>query len=214
MATIDLTEVPSTLSMTLMGNTGVYQSPLNGSAQTIDRGGLKWRAQYNYTNISKDRRARLMAIMARLRSQANRIRVSVYDNPKRGAYGGTPLVMGASQTGSSIDLDGLSNNITNWIRAGDYFSIDVNGEHELKMCTEDASSNGSGEITINFEPRLRESPLDNAAVFVEDGVLSKPQGVFLAQGSDLSWTSRPFQTASELSSITLTLMEDVFATQS
>ncbi len=214
MSIFDLTQVPSTLSMQLIGNTGLFLSPLIASAQTLDRGGLKWQATYNYSNISADRRATLMGLLARLRAQAHRLRVPVYDNPKRGAYGGTPLVNGGSQTGSVVAIDGCSNNITNWIRAGDYFSIVVNGEHELKMCTQDNSSNGSGQIaTLEFEPRLRASPLNNAVIFVEDGAIDKPEGIFVLSSANVGWNSRPFQTASELSQIILSLTEDVFATQ-
>ena len=213
MTTFDLVQAPSALQMQLVGNTGVYASPLIASAQTIDRGGLKWAAQYSYDNISKVKRAELFGLIASLRGQANRLRVPVYDNPKRGTYGGTPVVDGASQTGSSIDIKGCSNNITDWIMAGDYFSLVVNGEHELKMCTADASSGGTGLATISFEPRLRASPADNAVIFVEDGVLAKPQGVFHLTSSSTGWSSRPFQSTSELSALTLALTEDVFASQ-
>lgn len=211
MAIFDLTQVPSTLAMQLIGNTGLFPSPLIASAQTLDRGGLKWQATYNYSNISFAKRATLMGLLASLRAQANRLRVPVYDNPKRGAYGGTPLVVGASQTGSSIDLDGVSNT-SNWIRAGDYLSIVVNSEHELKMCTADANSSG-GAVTVAFEPRLRASPLNNAIVHVGDGSLPAPEGIFLLANSNIGWNSRPFQQGSELSQIILTLIEDVFATQ-
>ncbi len=214
MSNFDLTQIPSTLSMQLVANTALYPSPLVASAQTLDRGGLKWQAVYNYTNISAAKRATLMGLLARLRGQAHRLRVPIYDNPIRGLYGGTPLVDGASQTGSTVAIDGCSNNITNWIRAGDYFSMIVNGEHELKMCTVDASSNGSGQIaTLDFEPRLRASPANDAVIFVEDGTLQKPEGIFVMGGSTVGWSSRPFQTTSELSQIVLNLMEDVFATQ-
>jgi hypothetical protein len=211
MTTYNLTVTPKYVAMTLRGNTAVYESPLTGSMQTVDRGGLSWLIAYTYTDMRNDDRAELMGLIAALRAQANRVRVSVYDNPKRGAYGGTPLVNGASQTGSSIDLKGLSTTVTDWIKAGDYFSIDVNGEHELKMATADASSDGSGLITVAFEPRLRASPLDNAAVYVEDGVLSKPQGVFMLTTPETQWMSRPSKVGR--TTLTLQLSEDVFATQ-
>ena len=214
MSNFDLTQVPNSLSINLIANTALYQSPLVASAQTLDRGGLKWQAVYNYVNISAAKRAILMGLIARLRGQAHRMRVPVYDNPKRGLYGGTPLVDGASQTGSTLAIDGCSNNITNWIRVGDYFSVVVNGEHELKMCTVDASSNGSGQIaTLDFEPRLRASPANDAVISVEDGVLDKPEGIFVMTTATTGWSSRPFQTASELSQIIFNMTEDVFATQ-
>jgi hypothetical protein len=211
MSTIDLDITPKWVVMELRGNTGVFESPLTGNFQTVDRGGLYWYLAYTFNEMRGDDRAELMGIMAALRSQANRLRVQVYDNPRRGSYGGTPLVAGASQTGSSINIDGCSATVTNWIRRGDYFSIDVNGEHELKMATADADTNGSGAITIAFEPRLRASPLDNAAVYVEDLTLPKPQGVFMNAESASQWSSRPGTNGR--STMTLTMQEDVYITQ-
>ncbi len=212
MSIFDLTPAPRSVAMRPEGNTSLFPSPLIASATTQDRGGQKWHATYSYPNVSAANRAVLMGLIARLRGQAHRLRVPVYDNPKRGAYGGTPLVAGASQTGSSINLDGGLGSVTNWIRSGDYLSIDVNGEHELKMCTLDANSSG-GLITIEFEPRLRASPLNNAVVYVEDGSLPKPRGIFVLTSGNAGWTSSPFQTTTELSQIVLAMIEDVFATQ-
>jgi hypothetical protein len=203
-------QVPKWVVIELRGNAGVFESPLTGSFQTVDRGGLHWYMAYTFNEMTGDDRGELMGLIASLRSQANRVRVPVYDNPKRGAYGGTPVVLAGSQTGSSINLDGCSNGITDWIKAGDYFSIDVNGEHELKMCTADADSDGGGLITIAFEPRLRFSPLNNAAVYVEDGVLAKPQGVFMQGDPTAQWSSRP--SLNGRMTTTMMFREDVFAT--
>lgn len=212
MSILDLSEVPNLVAMQLSGNTGVFQSPLNGSIQTLDRGGLRWESQYTFSKLRGDARANLMGTLAGLRGQSNRLRVPVYDNAKRGLYGGTPLVFGASQTGNSINLDGATFSITDWIRKGDYLSIDVNGEHELKMATADASSDGAGLITVSFEPRLRTSPLNNAVVYVEDGVLPKPRGIFILTDPNALWTSRPGQ-PTHISVVSLAMTEDLFATQ-
>ncbi len=215
MSFIDLTPTQTIVSMGWIGNTGLYISGVTGSTQTIDRGGFRWEIVYTYNNMHHDKRATIMSLVASLRAQANRLRVPVYDNPKQGAYGGTPLVDGAAQTGSTIDIKGCDNNVTDWITPGDYLGITVNGEVELKMCTAPGSSNGSGLITgLAFEPRLRASPSDSAAIIVEDGVLGKPTGVFIVKNPTLGWSSRPFQSGSDLSSLTLSMIEDLFASQS
>ena len=213
MSIFDLSQTPNVVVMMLRGNTGVFTSPLTAAQQTIDRGGLHWILTYSFTNIRGDDRASLLGTLAACRSQANRLRVPVYDNPNRGLYGGTPVVAGASQTGSSIDIDGCSNNITNWMRKGDYFSIDVNGEHELKMCTADADTDGGGAVTLAFEPRLRASPLNNAALYVEDDVLPVPRGIFLLADPDNNWSSLPGRDKEHRSIMSLKMTEDVFATQ-
>jgi hypothetical protein len=205
--------VPNAVSIRSQDNTALFTSPLIASAQTLDRGGQKWSMQLTFTNLRTDNRAELLGIIVALRGRANRLRINVHDNPKRGLYGGTPLVDGASQTGSSINVKGCSNNITGWIKRGDYFSVIVNGDHELKMCTEDASSNGTGLITgLKFEPRLRAAPLNDAIITVDDGVIGFPRGIYLLAGSGQGWTTKPGK-VSQLSDVSLGVVEDVFATQ-
>ncbi len=205
--------VPNATSIKSQDNTAVFTSPLIASAQTLDRGGQKWSMQLTFTNLRLDDRAEILGIIFALRGRENRLRINVHDNPKRGLYGGTPLVDGAGQTLSTLNVKGCSNNITNWIRRGDYFSVIVNGDHELKMCTEDASSNGTGLITgLKFEPRLRAAPLDSAVITVDDGVLGFPRGLYMLASSGQGWTSKPGKEG-QLSDVSLGVIEDVFATQ-
>jgi len=211
MTIFDLNQTPTDVTMEVVGNTGLFKSPLIASAQTLARS-TKWNANYRFSNMRDDDRADLIGTIAALRGQDNRLRVPVFDNPKRGAYGGTPLVNGGGQTGFSLNIKDATFNITNWIRKGDYFSIDVNGEHELKMATDDANSDGAGLVVLTFTPRLRAAPLNDAVIFVEDGVLTKPQGIFVLANADTGWSSRP-GFPSKISSMQLSMTEDVFATQ-
>ena len=80
------------------------------------------------------------------------------------------------------------------------------------MATADATSDGAGLITIAFEPRLRFSPLDSAVVYVEDGVLPKPRGVFMLSNPENQWSARPGEPNKRIA-IGLVMTEDVFATQ-
>lgn len=100
----------------------------------------------------------------------------------RGALGGTPLVNGAAQTGKNLNIDGLSNNVTNWIKKGDYFQLGSGTTARLYKCSQNASSNGSGQATLQFWPPIVTAPADNAAVTVTGAL-----GVFrLAQAIEYS----------------------------
>lgn len=211
MTTFDLNQVPSNVTMEIVGNTGLFGAPLVASAQTLARS-TKWNARYTFNVLRANDRADLMGTIAALLGQQNRLRVSVFDNPKRGVNGGTPLVDGGSQTGFSLNIKGATFNAVNWIRKGDYFSVFVGAEHELKMATVDASADGAGLVVLSFAPRLRAAPLDDAVIFVEDGVLTKPQGIFVLENADTGWQSRP-GFPSKISSMSLSMTEDVFATQ-
>lgn len=103
-----------------------------------------------------------------------------------GTQGGTPLVMGGSQTGASLVTDGWSNSITNVLRAGDIFTIagvyavnpvtkQTTGRLQQFVVTASVNSNGSGQATLSISPSIVDSgtlqnvtagPADNAAITV------------------------------------------------
>jgi hypothetical protein len=96
----------------------------------------------------------------------------------RGASGGTPLVNGASQTGTTLVTDGWPNS-TLVLKAGDYFVVNS----ELKIVTSDATSNGSGQLTISFSPDIRTSPSDNAPLTVSNWTIP----MILASDTETMW---------------------------
>ena len=58
-----------------------------------------------------------------------------------------------------FNLDGAQASTT-VLKAGDFFSVNS----ELKMVTVDATSDGAGDVTVNFVPSLRSSPSDDAVI--------------------------------------------------
>lgn len=95
--------------------------------------------------------------------------------------GGELFVDGAGQLGTQLNLYGADPSEPVF-KAGEYFS--VNGE--LKICTFDASSNSSGEVTVFFEPALRQPPPDSEAVNI-----SKPTATFRLLNPIGGWTLQP-----------------------
>jgi hypothetical protein len=103
-----------------------------------------------------------------------------------GTQGGTPLVNGASQTGTSLITDGWSNSITNVLQAGDIFTVagvyavnpitkQSTGRLQQFVVTSAVNSNGSGQATVSISPAITTSgttqtvsgsPADNAAITV------------------------------------------------
>lgn len=190
--------VPTSSEVTLDSNTSVFESPYTRSVQTVDRGGERWIVTLLFANLSGDDRAVLQAFLARLNGQQHRFTLENHANPNRGNFGGSPLVNGASQTGTSINIDGATPSVTNWIMAGDFFSIDGS----LKQCVVDADSNGSGQVTIEFTPRIQTAPADNAVVNV-----SNATGVFFLADSSITWSNQP----GGFSDLTFSAIEDVLA---
>jgi len=100
----------------------------------------------------------------------------------RGVATGTPLVNGGSQAGYSLITDGWTASVTGILQAGDW--IEVGGL--LRMVTQDADSDGSGNATLSISPGIGPglSPSDDAAI-----TTANPKGVFRLIDDRLTWDS-------------------------
>lgn len=79
-------------------------------------------------------------------------------------------VNGASQTGTSLIVDGISASLDSAILPGDWLTVGG----ELKRCVSPLHSNAAGGGLLLFKPRLFRSPLDDAPIVIVD-----PMGRFL-----------------------------------
>lgn len=84
-----------------------------------------------------------------------------------GAFGGTPLVNGASQLGNTLVVDGGPNSVTGWLKKGDTFTIDgvyeVNprtylstGRLQRFKATADVDTDGAGNASIPIIPAIND----------------------------------------------------------
>lgn len=151
-----------------LSSSGLYfPSPLNGSVQTVEFPGARWVLTASLPPMKRDVASEWQPFFAQLRGMAGRFYAG---DPKggvpRGTALGTPLVNGASQTGTSLITDGWTINQAAALRAGDYFQVGT----ELKMVLATVASNGTGQATITFEPPLRASPADNAPIITSNPV--------------------------------------------
>lgn len=187
---------PSGLTFSLRPNSQAFQSPLTKSTQTMEMPGARWVAVVTWSELIKPEIRALRAFLAKLRGRAGRVYLwdMSLETPD-GIATGTPLVMGAAQVGSSLVTDGWTNSVTGILLTGDY--IGVNGE--LKTLVSDADSDAGGQATLVFEPPLRTSPADNAAI-----TLIKPTCTFRLLDDDQD--NIPIQ-APLRGSITLTFEE-------
>lgn len=172
---------PRVLDWSLVPNTQSFGSPLSGAVQTVEMPGARWKASFMLENLVEADAAVFQAFMMRLRGRAGRFALHNFARQRpRGTLSGTPLVMGASQTGTTLIIDGCAVGAT--LLAGDYFG--VNGE--LKMVVADAAANGSGQMTLTLEPPMRASPADNAAL-----TLVQPTATFMLATDELKWNTQP-----------------------
>ncbi len=162
---------PARFKRRLVTNTRVFESSLTGAIQTASRGGEHWELDVDWIILSAGDYADIIAFFARLNGAEHRVTFAEFKHTQRGAYGGTPLVQGASQTGVDLVCDGASFGITDWCKAGDFISYDT----QARMVTADASSDGAGNVTIPIIPAIRTSPANNDPV----NVAGTETGVFI-----------------------------------
>jgi len=118
----------------------------------------------------------------------------------RGTWAGqSPLVKGASQTGKTLLIDGLTPTTTTAIR-GDWFQLGSGATSRLHRITATGTANGSGEITLDFWPSLRVSPADNAPL-----TLASAKGLFMLANNISGWTQEDIRD----SGISLECIEDL-----
>ena len=199
--------IPTVTEVGIVTNSKQFISPLTGYTQTASRKGGRWLIRMSFGNLQGDERAVLRGYLAFMEGQVNRIEVGDHSyTGARGALGGTPLVKGASQVGTSLITDGWPNS-TLVLKAGDLFSFSNGTYSELKQVTSDATSDGSGNLTIAIAPEIHTSPADNVAI-----VTASPVGTFMLASPVITWTNRPAQAmgvSSPLSDISVELIEDI-----
>lgn len=149
---------PTSQEFELVDNDGMLPSPFTGEVQTIVRPKL-WRMACTWQNIYGGQRADLLAFFLQLNGKQHRVRMPFFGHVQRGSLGGTPLINGASQTGNSVAIDGATPSQTGWIKAGDILRFASN--NTIHMCTADADSDGSGNVTVSIIPEIRRSPANN-----------------------------------------------------
>lgn len=173
-------------------NTQIFKSAVTQVTNAIERPGDIWSGFYSF---APKKASEIRAMKAWLLSMKGGARTFYgYDPTNRNPSGiantgsDTIVVNGTSQVGNSLICNGARNNGIDLLKAGDYFQVgNIGTAVQLKMMTEDASSDGSGNITLNFEPPLHESPANGAPIIFND-----PVGVFrLADFDSAVWEATP-----------------------
>lgn len=177
---------------TLQSNIEVFASPISNVVQTIDRPGDLWGGFYSFAPKKAEENRAMKAWLLSMKGGGRTF--LGYDPTTRNPAGiantgsDTILVNGASQVGSSLVCDGARFSGVDLLKAGDYFQVGNTGVAiQLKMMLEDASSDGAGNITLNFEPPLHASPTDGAPI-----IFNNPVGVFRVSIPEAaSWEAVP-----------------------
>jgi hypothetical protein len=162
----------------------VERSPFTYASQAQASAGQMWQAD---VTLPPMKRADAEAWVAWLVSLRGGFGTFLMGDPigatPRGAGGGTPLVNGAGQTGQDLNIDGCSNSITGWLKAGDYVQLGSGSTATLHKVLADVDTNGSGQATLTLWPHIRTAPSDNATVTISNTV-----GRWRLSSNESSWS--------------------------
>lgn len=155
----------------------VSTSPYDFQLQTHINAGARWEVEITLPKLTEAEARDWIAFLAACNGQQRSFYLgpSLFSTPS-GNAGGTPLVRGASQTGSSLITDGWTGSTANILKAGDFFQV----ENRLYMNLQNVSTNSGGEATLDISPPLRSSPADNAPI-----TTSSPKGIFVLESSNV-----------------------------
>lgn len=181
-------------------NVFASQSPLDGSVQTVNVPGDRFRARLTVPATTTDSRADMEGFFASLRPSqtysANRLQCHHLARPApRGTVRGSPVLQAsAAQLATTLSIQ-TSAGAT--LLRGDL--IGIGGQ--AVMVTADATANGSGVMSATISPGLRDSASTSAAI-----TWDKPTFLWLIVGMPM-WGYEPGGVSQ---SVTLELTE-VFA---
>ena len=161
MTTITLPPFPKTppLMPRLVRPAQVNASGWTGRRQVLPSGRGWWEASISLTPIvGQDNYRPWAAFLALTDGPVNDFRVLVDPTPQS-RLTNTARVKGADQTGTTLITDGWPANTT-VLKAGMFVTV----VDQLVQLTNNATTNGTGEVTLAFKPALRVAPGDNAVV--------------------------------------------------
>ena len=167
----------SSMSMRIVRATGLNESPFTFHQQSYQYPGAKWEAEVSLPALSYAEAREWEAFFLSLRGRRGTF---LMGNPLVTAPSGTvnlaSLSADSSANSTSISVDGMTSGST--ILAGDYFQLD----NHLYVAVEDTTfAGGSGDIV--FEPPLKSSQLDNAAL-----TFTNPKGLWRLSSDDIGWS--------------------------
>jgi hypothetical protein len=174
-------DAPGSISLSLVSDVQLLESPLDKTVQTIAKPGARWKASFNYSNLPEADASILQAFLVKLRGRLNTFPFFPFEQPQPiGTQRGAPVVDGAHPAGSTlIDLRDVTNGAT--LLAGDFVGLGT----QLCMVAEDVTFSGTtGTIEITM-------PMRKALADGDDLVWDRPTIEMRYVPDQVGWSSRP-----------------------
>jgi hypothetical protein len=161
--TFPSTPTTRSVSISSQQNT-IVTTTASGRRQARQIDGQRFKLILSFPIMTRSEFAPILAFIMKQRSQLESFQYTPATMAStNGVATGVISVAGAISAGAtSCSIDGMGNNLTGVLKAGDFFRF--TGQTKVYMCVADVSSNGSGAGTLTFEPPLRSNVTDNAVL--------------------------------------------------
>jgi len=139
------------------------RNTFSGTTTVFDNGTDFWRERVQLPFTKGDEAFALDNLLTELRGPVNGVWLKDWNYKARGDWDGTLVVDGANQEGTQLALRGgaVSKTIA---KVGDRFQLGKRA-HQL---TADATTDGSGDVVVSFEPQLKVIPTDGQAIITDN----------------------------------------------
>ena len=178
---------PSRFTIEPASFSALTQSPWTASQQVQLNQGQMWTIGIDLPPMNEGAARNWFGTLLALRGQFGTV---LYGPPTmkapRGNWGAAPVVNAGGQTGQILAVAGLPASAV--IRAGDFFQLGSGSSARLYHVTQDATADGSGNVTLDIWPRLRTSPAASSAI-----ITSSPVGIFRLASPSISLSWEPFR---------------------
>lgn len=154
--------------------TAITESPFTFRQKVVQHTGMRWEAKITVPPLRKDVMEDWIAFVVSLKGHYGTFllgdpnmtepRGTAKDTP------GTPLVFGAGQTGSTLNIDGCPISATGYLLAGDYIQLGTGSTANLYKVLKDVNTDVSGVAILDIWPDIITAPADNATVVLTDTV--------------------------------------------
>jgi hypothetical protein len=177
------TRAPAHIDFAAEDVIGLSESPFTFEAQKFDWQAGRWAGMLAWGEMN---RADADTVISFLNSLRGVLGTFLFWDPfastQQGTWSGAaPLVNGAGQSGYTLAIDGLGAGAT--IKARDPFQLGSGASSRLYNVQQDATANGSGQVTLDLWPRLRSAPADNAPL-----TLASPKGLWRLATNKRRWS--------------------------
>lgn len=150
-----------------------------GSLTPLNRAGDHFAIEVDPGVLARSCGRELLVDLAR--GMGERLRAPIPEPGVDKGAPGTPLVAGADQAGTSLDLDGFTPHYA--LRKGWFLTLETEEGSTAHMVEAEAVANASGEVTVTLWPELWLEPGDNDPIVLIDPYI---EGLIVDEGDQVS----------------------------